>query len=158
MIGAPTAAVIALAMPLLHLGAVAIAPLVAVVHLVVVRWALVADALRVLGPTRRRFNRWLARFAFLWVGVPGYAAMVTPVAGAVVGVGTFAGLTALVHHYALWSLKRELERRPLLGWEKGLLAVLAVATLVVLTLLAALAVLLGWSAAALLGALTSGPS
>jgi hypothetical protein len=151
LVGAPIVAVIAIAMSLLHLAAVALAPLMALVHLVLVRLVLVRDAHRLLGPTRRRFNRWLARFGFLWIGVPGYALAATPVLGILAGVGTFVGLNAAVHGYARWSLERERLRQPLQTWEKFLLAVLAVATVVVLTVVVALTLLLGWSVAALIG-------
>lgn len=149
VVGVPGVAVVAVAMPFLHFGAVALAPLSAVIHLVVARWYLTGDSLRLLGRTRRQFNRWLARFSFLWVGVPGYAAMVTPVAGIAIGAATFAGLTSIVHFYARWSLEREYRRLPLLTWEKTLLVVLAVATLLVIAALLVLAAAMGWSVTAL---------
>lgn len=149
MIGVPMVAVVAVAMPFLHLGAVALAPLLAVVHLVVARWYLTGHAFRLLGRTRRQFNRWLARFSFLWLGVPGYAAMVTPVVGIMIGVATFTGLTSIIHAYTRWSLAREYRRLPLLTWEKVLLAVLALATLLVLVVLLVVAAGLGWSVTAL---------
>jgi hypothetical protein len=155
MIGAPVVAVTALAMPLLHLGAVAMAPIIAVVHLITARLYLTGESMRLVGGTRRRFNRWLARFAFLWFGIPGYAATVTPVLGAVVATATFAGLTSAVHFYARWSFAQEHDRQSLMGWEKTLLTVLAVATIVGLVLILALAAVLGWSAAAVIGWVSS---
>jgi len=154
--GTPAAAVIAVGMPLLHLGAVAMAPLWAVLHLLVIRFYLTSGTFQLLPPVRRRFNRWLGRFTLLWIGVPGYAAMATPAAGILAGAATFAVLTALIHHYALWSLHRERAREPLAAWEKALLAVLGVATVAALILVTALAALLGWSLAALLGWLRAG--
>ena len=149
MVGVPLAAAIALTMPFFHLDAVALAPALAVMHMIIARWYLTGPSLRLLGATRRQFNRWLGRFSFLWLGVPGYAAMVTPVVGIVVGVATFAGLTSIVHFYARWSLEREYRRLPLLRWEKVLLIVLGVATLLLLGALIALAAALGWSLTAL---------
>jgi hypothetical protein len=148
-IGVPVVAVIALTMPFLHLGAVAMAPVFAVTHLIVARWYLTGETLRLLGGTRRRFNRWLARFVFLWIGVPGYAAMVTPLLGVVMGAATFAGLTSIVHYYARWSLEQESLRQPLLRWEKALLTVLAIITIVALLVVTGLAAVLGWSMSAL---------
>ncbi len=153
--GTPAAAVIAVGMPLLHLGAVAMAPLWAVLHLLIVRFYLTSGTFRLLSPVRRRFNRWLGRFTLLWLGVPGYAAMATPAAGVLVGAATFAGLTALIHRYALWSLHREAAREPLTGWEKALLGALGIATVAGLILVVALAALLGWSVASLLAWLGS---
>ena len=60
--GAPVAAVIALVMPFVHIGALAVVPLLVGVHLVTVRVVLVRDAQRMLRPMRRLLNRWLARF------------------------------------------------------------------------------------------------
>ncbi len=157
LIGVPVVAVAALAMPFLHFGAIAAAPLLAVIHLVAARWYLVGDSFRLLGRTRRQFNRWLARFSFLWLGVPGYAAMVTPILGILVGVATFAGLSSVVHLYARWSLEQEYRRLPLLTWEKTLITVLAVATLLVLAALLALAGVMGWSVAALSEWISSDP-
>jgi hypothetical protein len=149
MVGVPLTVAIALTMPFFHLGAVALAPALAVIHMIIARWYLSGPSLRLLGAGRRQFNRWLGRFSFLWLGVPGYAAMVTPLVGIMVGVATFAGLTSIVHFYARWSLDREYRRLPLLRWEKVLFTVLAVITLLVLIALLVLAAGLGWSLNAL---------
>jgi hypothetical protein len=149
MIGVPVAIVVAIGLSMLHLAAVAAAPLVVVVHLVAVRLWLVRDAQRLLGPARKRFVRWLSRLAFLWIGIPGYGLAAAPLVGILPAVATFAGLTAAAHTYTGWSLAREFERAPLSGWEKALLWILALATLAALIGLAALVALLGWSAAAI---------
>ena len=149
LIGVPVALVLAVGLSALHLAAVAVAPLVVVVHLVVVRVWLVREAMRLLGAARRRFVRWLARLGFLWIGVPGYGLAATPILGIVPAVATFAGLTAAVHAYTSWSLTRESQRAPLAGWEKALLWGLALATLLALAGLTALVALLGWSATAI---------
>ena len=147
--GAPTVAVLALGLPLLHVGAVAVIPLVLVVHLVVVRVVLVRDAQRLLGPMRRLLNRWTIRFAFLWVGLPGYGAMAVPLLGVAVGTGTFVVLTTIAHVSSLVGLQRECSGRPLSRWEKAVPAILAAATVISLLLLIGLAVLFGWSVAAI---------
>jgi hypothetical protein len=157
MVGVPAVAALALAMPFLHLGAVALAPIFAVIHLVVARWYLTSDGVRLMGATRRRFNRWLARFAFLWLGVAGYAAMVTPVVGILVGIATFTGLTSIVHIYAHWSLGQEYRKLPLMRWERILLMVLFVVTLFVLGAVIALAAVLGWSVTVLTQWISSNP-
>ena len=105
--GVPTVAVIAIAMPFIHIGALAVVPLLIAVHLVIVRVVLVRDAQRLLRPMRRLLNRWLARFSFLWIGLPGYGAMTVPVVGVVLGAGTFVLLTSIVHVSTTVSLNRE---------------------------------------------------
>jgi len=149
MIGGAIVLVIAIGLSTLHLAAVAAAPLIVVAHLVAVRLWLVRDAMRLLGPARKRFVRWLSRLGFLWIGIPGYGLAAVPLVGIAPAVATFAGLTAAVHAYTGWSLTREFDRAPLAGWEKALLWILALATLAALIGLAALVALLGWSAAAI---------
>ena len=107
MWGTPSAAVVALVMPFVHIGALAVVPLLVAVHLVIVRVWLVRDAQRLLRPMRRFLNRWLTRFAFLWIGLPGYGAMTVPVVGLFIGAGTFALLTTTVHVATAVSLERE---------------------------------------------------
>ncbi|PWB78182.1 MAG: hypothetical protein C3F15_02330 [Holophagae bacterium] len=149
LIGVPVVFLIALSLSALHFAAVAAAPLIVVAHLVAVRLWLVRDAMRLLGPARKRFVRWLSRLAFLWIGIPGYGLAAAPLVGTVPAVATFAGLTAAVHAYTRWSLTREFQRAPLAGWEVALLWGLAVVTLAALALVAALVAAFGWSAAAI---------
>jgi hypothetical protein len=129
MVGAPVVALVVLALPTLHVGAVAAAPLLAVIHLVVARLYLVRNARRFLGPVRRRFVRWLGRLGYLWVGVPGYAMAAAPVVGVIPGLGTYLGLTTATWAYVRWSLAEEYHREPLAGWEKWLLGLLIAASL-----------------------------
>jgi hypothetical protein len=149
MVGGPVVAALSAAMPLLHAAALFVVPLLAVCHLLTVRLVLVRDANRLLGPARRRFNRWLARFAFLWIGLPGYALTATPVVGIAFGAGTYLLLNTAIHGYARWSLRREHLRQPLATWETLLMVTLAVATLLLFLVLIGVTVLLGWSVAAL---------
>lgn len=153
--GAPTIAVLAVAASFAHLGGVLLAPLVAVVHMVVLRVYLVREARRYLGPTRKLFTRWTARFAFLWLGLPGYAAMAVPLVGIVTGVATFTVLTGVVHVYTSWSLSRERSKQPLLLWEKVLMTVLVVVTIAVTVVLVAGGALVGWSVSALIEKMAS---
>ena len=143
--GVPIAAGIAIVMPVVHVGALAVVPLLLAVHLVIVRVFLVRDAQRLLGPVRRLLNRWLARFAFLWIGLPGYGAMTVPVVGIVMGAGTFALLTTIVHVSTLVSLQRERSGQELALWEKLVPTVLAVLSLVLLVLVIGFAIVFGWS-------------
>jgi hypothetical protein len=147
--GAAAAAAVALLTPLLHALAVVVVPLTVAVHLVVVRVFLVRDAQRLMAPMRRVLNRWLLRFSFLWIGLPGYGAMTVPVAGVVLGVGTFVVLTTVAHVVTRLGLERERAGRPLAGWEKAAPAALAVLTVTALLVMIGLAVLLGWSVAAI---------
>ena len=153
--GAPVIAVIAIAVSLIHIGGVLLAPLVALVHLVVLRVYVVREARRYLGPTRRLFTRWMARFAFLWLGLPGYAAMAVPLAGIVSGAVTFVVLTEVVHVYTAWSLTREKSRQPMLAWETVLMATLATITIVVMIGVVIGALAVGWSAVTIIDWLRS---
>ena len=145
--GVPAVAVIAVAASLMHIGGVLLAPIVTLAHLVVLRVHVVREARRHLGSTRRLFTRWAARFAFLWLGLPGYASMAVPLAGIMGGVATFVVLTEVVHVYTAWSLAREATRQPMLAWEKGLMAALATITFVVIAGIIIGGVVIGWSAA-----------
>jgi hypothetical protein len=78
------------------------------------------------------------------LGLAGYGLTAVPLFGALFGGATFAGLTALVHHYALWSLVRERDRKSLMMWEKLLLVGLAAVTVALFVILVAGALLLGW--------------
>jgi hypothetical protein len=147
--GVPIAAAIGIVMPFMHVGALAVVPLLTAVHLVIVRVVLVRDAQRLLRPVRRLLNRWLARFAFLWVGLPGYGAMTAPVVGVVIGAGTFALLTTVVHVSTLVSLQRERSGQELALWEKLVPAVLAVLSVTLLVLMICVAIIFGWSVMAL---------
>jgi hypothetical protein len=147
--GVPTVAVIAVAASLLHFGGVLLAPLMAFAHLVLLRIFVVREARRALGPTRRLFTRWAARFAFLWLGLPGYAAMAVPLAGIIAGVATFVVLTEIVHVYTAWSLAREHAGQPMLVWETAALSLLAAITIAAVAVVVVGGVVLGWSVVAL---------
>ena len=147
--GTPAAAVIAIVMPFVHIGALAVVPLLVAIHLVTVRVWLVRDAQRLLRPMRRFLNRWLTRFAFLWIGLPGYGAMTVPIVGLLLGAGTFALLTSIVHVSTAVSLERERAAEDLARWEKAVPLVLAVLSIGVILLLVGLASLFGWSVMAI---------
>ena len=154
--GVPSIAVLAVAASFIHIGGVLLAPLVAVTHLLVLRLFVVREAGRYLGPSRKLFVRWSARFGFLWIGLPGYACMAIPFAGIVVASATFALLTGAVHYYSEWSLSRERSRQPLLVWEKVLMIGTAVLTLAVILAVVLGALLIGWSAVSLFEWLRTG--
>ena len=147
--GVPAVALIALVMPFVHIGALAVVPLLVAIHLVTVRVVLARDAQRLLRPMRRLLNRWLARFSFLWIGIPGYGAMTVPVLGVLMGVGTFALLTSIVHVSTAVSLERERAGKELARWEKLVPVVLAVVSIGLILLAIGLAVLFGWSVMAI---------
>jgi hypothetical protein len=144
--GVPAVAVVAVAASLMHIGGVFLAPFVAVAHLVTLRVYVVRGARQYLGSTRRLFTRWAARFVFLWLGLPGYAAMAVPLAGIISGVVTFVVLTEIVHVYTGWSLVRERAGQPMLAWESVLLVTIAVVTVLVIIVAVVGAVVLGWTA------------
>ena len=148
--GVPIAAVVAVVMPLVHIGALAVVPLLIAVHLVTVRVVLVRDAQRLLRPVRRLLNRWLARFSFLWIGLPGYGAMTVPVVGVVLGTGTFVLLTSIVHVSTTVSLNRERTGQELAPWEKFVPIVLAVISIGLIVLAIGLAAFFGWSVMAIM--------
>ena len=147
--GAPVTAAVAIVVPLFHLGVVIAIPIVVAVHLVLVRVILVRRAQRLLGSVRRLLNRWTIRFAFLWIGLPGYGAMAVPIFGIAVGTGTFVVLTTIAHVSTVVSLQRERSRQPLSGWEKVVPLGLAVLTVVVLLVFLGLAAIFGWTVAAI---------
>jgi hypothetical protein len=149
MVGVPVVVLVVLGLPLLHLGAVAAAPLLVLVHLIAVRLWLLREVMRLLGARRRRFVRWLVRLSFLWIGVLGYGLAATPLVGLLPGIATFVGLTAFASSYASWSLTREWQRAPLARWERMLLIALVVGTVLILALFAVVLVAVGWSAAAI---------
>ncbi len=144
-IGTGVAAAVGLVVPLAHFGAAVLIPLMVICHLMAVRFFLIRDAGRYVGPARRLFSRWITRLSFLWIGSIGYGFAVIPVVGAALAAATFAGLTWLVHNYVLWSLEREAERMPLARWEKAVLVLLAVATVVILAVVVVLTAAVGWS-------------
>ena len=147
--GTPAVAVIALVMPFVHVGAVAVVPLLVAIHLVIVRVMLVREAQRMLRPMRRLLNRWLARFSFFWIGLPGYGAMTVPVVGVLVGAGTFALLTSIVQVSTAVSLDRERAGKQLARWEKAVPIALALISIGLILLLIGLAALFGWSVMAI---------
>jgi hypothetical protein len=149
MWGTPTAAVIAIVMPFVNIGALAVVPLLVAVHLIIVRVWMVRDAQRLLRPMRRFLNRWLTRFAFLWIGLPGYGAMTVPVVGLFFGAGTFALLTTIVQVSTAVSLERERSAKDLARWEKAVPIVLAVSSVGLILLVAGLAAVFGWSVMAI---------
>lgn len=147
--GTAAAAAVALLTPLLHVVAVVVVPLTVAVHLVVVRVLLVREAQHLMRPMRRLLNRWLTRFSFLWIGLPGYGAMTVPLAGVVLGAGTFAVLTTIAHVSTMVGLERERAGRPLAAWEKAAPMALGAVTVLLLLLLVGLTLLFGWSVAAI---------
>ncbi len=148
LFGGPVVVVVLFGLPMLHLGAVAMAPLFALVHLIVVRVYLLREPQSLLGPRRRLFVRWLGRLVFLWVGVPGYAMASVPLAGLVPGLITYGGLTTVAWTYIRWSLAEERDRAPLSGWEKWLLIGLVTMSIVVLVVLVVLGTAAGLSVVA----------
>lgn len=152
-LGPAVAGVALLPLPLLHLTLtpLLVVPLLLAATLISLNLFLYRPARRTLGPTRRLFHRWLARLGVVWVGAPLYSLSTIPVLGALIGAGTFAGLAWALHHYTLWSLGRERDRRPLAVWERVTLIVLTVLLLIVLNLLLLLTVLVGWGLNRLFG-------
>ena len=131
-------------------AAVAVVPLLAAIHLVMVRVMLVREAQHLLRPMRRLLNRWLTRFSFLWIGLPGYGAMTVPILGVVLGVATFALLTSIVQVSTAVSLDRERAGKDLARWEKLVPVVLAVVTIGLILAAIGIALLIGWSVTSLL--------
>jgi hypothetical protein len=139
-----------LVVPILALSHLVAVPVVLAAHLITVSLALTRRTRRLLSPARHLFLRWITRLTFLWAGGIGYGLTGVPFLGAVVGAGTYAGLTYFAHRYSLWSLERERERRPLAGWEKLALLALVALTVLLLVVLVGGALLLGWGVSKLL--------
>ncbi len=148
--GVPIVAAIAIAMPFIHIGALAVVPLLVAINLVIVRVVLVRDAQRLLRPMRRLLNRWLARLSFLWIGLPGYGAMTVPVVGVFLGAATFVLLTSIVHVSTTVSLNRESTGQDLAPWEKLVPFVLAVVSIGLILLAIGVAAFFGWSVMAIM--------
>jgi hypothetical protein len=149
LIGAAAAAVVAFAASIMGPAGVIGTPMLIVAHLVAVRWYLGLESTRLLGPTRRLFNRWITRLVFLWIGGVGYGLAAVPIVGMVSAAATFSGLTWFGHAYLRWGLEQEVRRRSLAAWEKVLLVGLAVISVVVVGTALVVAALLGWGVAAL---------
>jgi hypothetical protein len=158
MYGSGVAAVIFLLLPLLHLAisTAVVVPLALLAHVLVLRIVLIRQARSLLNRSRRFFVRWICRLSILWLGTLGYSLTALPVIGVVPGVVTFVGLTALVHHYTLWSLARERQGLPLALWEKLTLISLALMTVVLIVVMAVIAALVGWSLARLIEMISGG--
>lgn len=144
-VGLPAVAVVALGAPFLHAGSLALVALITAVHLVATRLMLARNAMRLLRPVRRFLNRWLARFAFLWLGIPGYGSMTIPIVGVVTSCATFVVLSFVIHVSVQATLERERLEKPLATWEKALPLTLAAITLLVLVVVIVAGGLLGWS-------------
>jgi hypothetical protein len=156
--GSAISAVIFLLLPLLHLAistALAV-PLALLAHMLVLRIVLIRQARSLLSRSRRLFVRWICRLSILWFGTIGYGLTALPVIGVIPGVVTFVGLTALVHHYTLWSLDRERQDHPLAMWEKLTLISLALMTVVLIVVMTVIAALVGWSLARLIEMISGG--
>jgi len=144
-----------LVVPIFALSHLLAVPVILAAHLLTISLALTRRARRLLSPTKHLFLRWITRLTFLWVGGIGYGLTGFPILGAVVGAGTFAGLTCFAHRYTLWSLEREHQRKPLAGWEQLVLLTLVVLTVVLFLVLVGGALLLGWSVSKLLELLSA---
>jgi len=145
--GSVVAAVLGLAIGFMHLAAVVCVPMMVVAHLLVARVFLVRESLRLMGPKRRFFSRWIVRLSILWGGAVGYGMAVIPIAGSLFSTATFAGLTWLVHHYTLWGLEREWARRGTAVWEKVVLGGLVFLTVTATVVVIVIAALAGWTGA-----------
>ena len=126
-VGTPIAALISLGGPLFHLGpAMLIAlPLFSITHVIAFSLVLGGEPRRLLGRRRRFFTRNISRWSFLLLTLVGYSFTAIPLAGALVGAATFAGVTWLAFRHLMWSLRRERERAPLLLAEKVALVVIS---------------------------------
>jgi len=144
--GTPVAALVSLALPLFHavLTPAAVASLMVIAHLIVLRLYLVKEVRLYLGPRRRFFHRWIVRLVIMTAGLWGYGLTLVPVAGGVAGAVTFASLTLFAYRYGMHALREERERAPMASWEKALLLVFALGALATLALLIAATVLLTW--------------
>jgi len=145
-IGTPIAALISLGGPLFHWGpAMVVAlPLFSITHAIAFRLVLAGEPRRLLGRRRRFFTRNISRWSFLLLTLFGYSFTAIPIAGAVLGAATFAGVTWLAFRHLMWSLRRERERAPLLVVEKIALAVIVVAIVGIVVALLVFSLALGY--------------
>lgn len=120
-------------------------------HLIALRLSIVNEPRKFMSKKRKFFTRWICRLLVLTGGGIGYSFTTIPIVGVVPGVGTFAGVTALVHRYTMWSFRQEKDRKPLEAWEKLLLAFLIFVGIVVLVVFAAVLYGIYWLAVKLFG-------
>lgn len=147
--GTPIVLGLGLLLPLIHAAALVLLPAMALTHLILIRLYLQGVGRAYYGMARSFISRWITRLVFLWIGGPLYGLAILPILGGVISACCFAGLSWLVVHYEKRNLLREKERLPPAVWERALLIMLGILTLMLLLLLFTLAVLLGFSVQAL---------
>lgn len=75
--------------------------------------------------------------------------MIVPFVGVILGTGTFVVLTTIAHVSTVLSLQRERSGQPLSRLEKAVPLILAMVTVVLLLVVIGMAVLFGWTVAAI---------
>ncbi len=148
IVGTPIAAVVSLAGPLIHssLAFFISVPLFVIAHAIALRVVLVAEPQRLLSRRRRFFTRNIGRWTFVLLSAGGYTLTAIPLAGALVGAATFAGVTSITFAHLMWSLSQERNREPLLLIEKIALAVVIVLVLGIVATVIAFGLVVGWGA------------
>lgn len=148
--GTPVAVILGFVLPFAHVAALFLLPTMALAHLVLIRLYLQGVGRPYYGMARSFSTRWMSRLVFLWIGGPLYGMAVLPLLGGLISGLCFAGLSWMATGYEKRNLQRERERLPPAGWEKFLLILLGLLTLLVLLLALILSLLLGFSVQALL--------
>lgn len=153
VVGTPIALLLGFLLPWLHVAVVFLLPAMLLAHLATVRLYLQGVGRPYYGLGRSFTTRWMTRLVFLWIGGPLYGLAVIPVLGAAISGLSFAGLSFLAVLYEQRNLRREIERRPLAGWEKVVLALLSALTLALVLAVLIGALLLGLTVQTLIGLL-----
>ena len=148
--GTPVAVLLGLLFPFAHVAALVLLPAMALAHLILIRLYLQGVGRAYYGLARSFSTRWMTRLVFLWIGGPLYGMAILPILGGPISGICFAGLSWLAVRYEQRNLSREKERLPSAGWEKLLLVLLGLLSLVALALVFVLSVLLGFSVQALI--------
>jgi hypothetical protein len=111
------------------------APVLTVAHGLVLYKPVISAGQRLLGRRRRFIVRTTRRLFFYPLALFGYMSSGAPLAGAVIGAATFAGLTALVTWHTQWGMRLEKEHRSLTVAEKVLFSLVFVLALLVIVLI-----------------------
>jgi hypothetical protein len=145
--GTPAATLICLVSPFLTgpLHFLISAPALTVAHGLLLYYRVISAGQRLLGRRRRFIVRTTRRLFFYPLALFGYMSGGAPLAGALVGAATFAGLTALVTWHIQWGMRLEKEHRSLTTAEKILFGLVFVMALLVVALIG----LLVWGGMAL---------
>ena len=143
--GTPIAVLLGFLLPLTHVAALILVPVMALVHLALIRLYFQGVGRAYYSFGRKLGTRWMTRLVFLWFAGPCYGMAVIPVLGGAIAGLCFAGISWLAVWYEQRSLFRERQRLPPAAWEKLLLIFLGCLTVALILFVLVFSLLLGFS-------------